>query len=142
MDLKAWTPFPYLDADWHIDFPRIVREPYPFRPSIDVVKTDGQLVMTAELPGMTVDEVDVSLDGEILTVKGEKSDETKTEEANRYIHERIFGSFQRKITVPTGVTPEDIEAVFENGVLTVQVELPDEETLEPQHIPVTAKNGS
>lgn len=142
MDLKTWTPFPYLDTEWHIDLPRLVREPYAFRPSIDVVKTDGQLVLTAELPGMTADDVDVALEGDILTVKGQKTDERETEGDDRYIRERTFGSFQRQITVPSGVTPDEIEANFDHGVLTVRIELPDEEALEPQRIPVGAKNGS
>jgi HSP20 family protein len=142
VDLKTWTPFPYLDTEWRIDLPRFIREPYAFRPSIDVVKTEGQLVLTAELPGMEADDVDVSLDGDMLTLKGEKADEGKVEEDDRFIHERTFGSFQRQITVPTGVTPDEIEATFENGVLTVRVRLPEEEALKPQHIPIGAKNGS
>jgi HSP20 family molecular chaperone IbpA len=53
MDLKTWTPLPYLDKEWRIEFPRFVREVGEFRPSMDVVRTDGQLVLTAELPGMS-----------------------------------------------------------------------------------------
>lgn len=136
MDLKNWTPFPYLDSDWRVDFPRIVREPFGFRPSVDVVREEGHLVLTVELPGLSPDDVDVSLDGDILCVKGEKTDETKTEEKDRYVHERSFGSFQRQISVPAGVNPDGIEATFDNGVLTVRVKLPEEESLGPRRIPV------
>lgn len=139
MALREWTPFPYLDSDWRLDFPRIVREAVDFRPSIDVVKVDGELVLTAELPGVTPDNVDVSLDGDILTIKGEKTDERGTDEEGRYVHERVFGRFQRKITIPDGVTADDVEATFENGVLKVRITLPEERTYEPQRIPVTAK---
>jgi HSP20 family protein len=141
MDLKTWTPLPYLDKEWRIEFPRFVREVGEFRPSMDVVRTDGQLVLTAELPGMSKDDVEVSLDGDILTIKGEKSDEREISEADRYVHERTFGSFQRRMTVPDGVTVDGIDADFENGVLTVQVALPEDMEVEPKRIPVGAKTS-
>jgi HSP20 family protein len=142
MDIKTWAPFPYLDKEWRFDFPRLVRETAEFRPSIDVVKTDGQLVLTAELPGMSADDLDVSLDGDILTIKGEKTDEHEVSEADRYVHERTFGSFSRWMTMPDGVSAKDIEAGFENGVLTVQVTLPEEREVEPKKIPVGTKETS
>jgi HSP20 family protein len=141
MDLKTWTPLPYPDKEWRIEFPRFVREVGEFRPSMDVVRTDGQLVLTAELPGMSKDDVEVSLDGDILTIKGEKSDEREISEADRYVHERTFGSFQRRMTVPDGVTVDGIDADFENGVLTVQVALPEDKEVEPKRIPVGAKTS-
>ena len=139
MDLKTWTPFPYLDREWRLDFRRFMRETNEFRPSIDVVRTNGTLVLTAELPGMTADDVDVSLDGDILTIKGEKTEEREVSEVDRYVHERTFGSFQRRMTVPDGVSAEGIDANFENGILTVQVVLPEDKEIEPKKIPVLAK---
>jgi len=139
MDLKTWTPFPYLDREWRLDFPRFMRETNEFRPSIDVVRTNGTLVLTAELPGITADNVDVSLDGDILTIKGEKTEEREVSEADRYVHERTFGSFQRRMTVPDGVSAEGIDANFENGILTVQVVLPEDKEIEPKKIPVLTK---
>lgn len=139
MDLKVWAPFMDYDREWHFDFPRLLRENGGFRPSMDVVRTDGQLILTAELPGISPDDVDVSLDGDILTVKGEKTDERVVSEDDRYVHERVFGSFQRRITVPGGISADDIDATFEDGVLTVQVTLPEEKAIEPKHIPVGTK---
>lgn len=142
MDLKTWTPFPHLEKEWRIDFPRLVRETGEFRPSIDVVRTNGELVLTAELPGMSSDDVEVSLDGDTLTIKGEKTDEREISEADRYLHERTFGSFKRRMTMPDGVSVDAIDANFENGVLTVQVTLPEEKCVEPKRIPVGAKKRS
>jgi HSP20 family protein len=139
MELKMWSPFLDIDKDWHFDFPRLVRETTAFHPSIDVVKTDGRMVLTAELPGIAPEDVDVSLDGDILTIKGEKTEEWKISEDDRYMHERTFGAFQRRIAVPDGVSPDAIEASFENGVLTVQITLPEEKSIEPQRIPVGTK---
>ncbi|HEX6286281.1 MAG TPA: Hsp20/alpha crystallin family protein [Acidimicrobiia bacterium] len=138
MDLKVWTPFPYLDREWRFDFPRFFRETDEFRPSMDVVRTNGTLVLTAELPGMTADDVDISLEGDVLTIKGEKTDEREVSDADRYVHERTFGSFHRRMTVPDGVTAKAIDAKFENGILTVQVTLPEVKEVEPKKIPVTA----
>ena len=106
---------------------------------MDVVRTNGTLVLTAELPGMTADDVDVSLEGDVLTIKGEKADEREVTEADRYVHERTFGSFHRRMTVPDGVTAKAIDANFENGILTVQVTLPEAKEVEPKKIPVAAK---
>jgi HSP20 family protein len=142
VDLKTWTPFPYLDTDWRIDLPRLFRESGAFRPSIDVVRSDDRLMLTAELPGLTADDVEVSLDGDILSIRGEKSDETETEDAERYIAERTFGAFMRQIAVPSGVTADEVDATFEDGVLTVRVDLPEEKADEPKRIPVGTKNGS
>lgn len=139
MDLKTWTPFPYLDKEWRLDFPRFIRDTDEFRPSMDVVRTNGTLVLTAELPGLTADDVDVSLDGDVLIIKGEKTDEREVSETDRYVHERTFGSFYRRLTVPDGVSAKAIDANFENGILTVQVTLPEVKEIEPKKIPVTAK---
>jgi HSP20 family protein len=139
MDLKVWAPFADLDKEWRFDFPRLVRETGEFRPSLDVVKTDSQMILTAELAGIDPKDVEVSLDGDILTIKGEKSDEREASEADRYIHERTFGSYQRRIIVPEGVTTDDIAADFDNGILTVRVSIPEEKAVEPRRIPVGTK---
>ena len=137
MELKVWSPFADLEREWRFDFPRLFTT--EFRPSIDVVKTEDKIVLSAELPGMMPDDVDVSLDGDILTIKGEKTDEREISEDDRYVCERTFGSFTRRITVPVGVTADSIEANFDKGVLTVEVKLPEEKAIEARHIPVGAK---
>jgi HSP20 family protein len=137
MDLKIWAPFVDVDKDWRFEIPRLLREASGFRPSMDVVKTDGHMVVTAELPGISSDDVEVSLDGDILIIKGEKHEEKEVSEADRYIHERSYGSFQRRITVPDGVSADAIEASFDNGVLTVEVALPEEKPAESKRIPVS-----
>jgi len=139
MELKVWSPFLDLDKEFRFDFPRILREAGGFRPSIDLVKAEGQLTLTVELPGMKAEAVDVSLEGGILTIKGEKNEEKELSDDDRYMHERSYGSFQRRIAMPDGVTEDSIAADFENGVLTVRVALPEERAQEPRRIPVGAK---
>jgi HSP20 family protein len=137
MDLKIWAPFVDVDKEWRFEIPRLLREASGFRPSMDVVKTDGHMVVTAELPGISSDDVEVSLDGDILTIKGEKHEEKEVSEDDRYVHERSYGSFQRRITVPDGISAAAIEASFDNGVLTVEVALPEEKPAESKRIPVS-----
>jgi HSP20 family protein len=137
MDLKIWAPFVDVDKEWRFEIPRLLREASGFRPSMDVVKTDGHMVVTAELPGISSDDVEVSLDGDILTIKGEKHEEKEVSEDDRYVHERSYGSFQRRITVPDGISADAIEASFDNGVLTVEVALPEEKPAESKRIPVS-----
>lgn len=134
MDLEKWNPFPYLDTAWPFD--RFVERGTRIRPSMDIVMKDGEFVLTAELPGLSPDDVDISLEGDMLTVSGEKRDEREIEEDDRYVHERMFGSFMRRVSVPAGVTDDDVEAVFDNGVLTVTIDLPEARKVEPKKIPV------
>lgn len=144
MELRTWTPFD-LERDWRFfDFPRFAREitGLEFRPSIDVVREEGEIVVTAELPGMDVEDIDVALDGDVLTIRGEKSEEKEISEEDRYVHERTYGSFQRRITLPEGVDPDKMNATYEKGVLVVRVEIPEEKVDEPLHIPVRVSETS
>lgn len=140
MDLKLWSPLLDLDREWRFDFPKIVREAGEFRPSIDLAMTDGQLVLTAELPGMKADDLEVSIENDILTVKGEKTEEKETSEEDRYVHERSYGAFQRRVALPDGVSEDAVKAVYDNGILTVKVDLPEAKAKEPLRIPVGAKS--
>jgi HSP20 family protein len=142
MELKLWSPFFDLDKEWHLfDFPRVAREitGIALRPSVDLIKKDGELVVTVELPGIDPENVEVSLDDDILTIRGEKTDEREISEDDRYMHERSFGKFQRRIPLPDGVSADEVKADYDKGVLTVSVALPEETTPEPRHIPVEVK---
>lgn len=109
---------------------------YRFRPSLDVVRTNGELVITAELPGIDAKNVEVALDGGVLTIAGEKTEDKEVAEEDRYIHERSYGKFQRRIPMPDGVSADKMEADFDAGVLTVHITLPEEKAMEPQKIPI------
>lgn len=137
MELKLWSPFSDVEREWRIDFPGFFGEAgFGFRPTLDVVKGEGELVVTAELPGIDPSEVEVSLDRNYLTIKGEKSEEKEISEDDRYIHERAYGKFQRRVPMPEGVSADKIAANYDKGILTVTVTLPEEKTIEPRTIPV------
>jgi len=90
-------------------------------PSVDVAETDKAFEITAELPGMGEEDIDVNLSDGILTLKGEKREESKQEDEAKgyYLSERRYGSFQRAFRLPDGVDQEGIEAHFDKGVLKV-----------------------
>ncbi len=105
-------------------------------PNINLVETDEMFEVTAELPGMTVDEVNVEFQNGVLWITGEKKEEK--EEKGKMFHriERAYGKFNRRIDFPGLVKEKDIVADFENGVLRIVV--PKSEELKPKHIKVKA----
>ena len=95
-------------------------------PSVNVEETDSEILLTAELPGVTENDVDINIDNNVLTISGEKRSERETEtgdEATGKYHlvERTYGSFSRAFTLPRTVDAETITADFENGVLAVRM---------------------
>jgi HSP20 family protein len=141
MELKLWSPFFDLEKEWRFDFPRFGRElaGFDFWPKVDLVMKEDEIVVTAELPGLDPKDIEVSIEGDILTIKGEKLEEKEVTEENRYVHERSYGKFQRRIPVPEGISADKMTASYDKGVLTVHVTLPEEKKLEPRHIPVEVK---
>ena len=87
--------------------------------SMNVSETDKEIRITAELPGVTEQNIDVSLDDDVLTIRGEKKFERKDDKENFHFVERSYGTFQRSLRLPYAVDSEQVQASFENGVLTV-----------------------
>lgn len=88
-------------------------------PSLDVTETAEEILVKAELPGVEPKEVELTIDGDVLTLKGEKRYE-KTDEKS-HVRERGFGSFQRSVSLPGPVAPDEAKAEFVNGVLVVRL---------------------
>ena len=86
---------------------------------MDVSETENELRVRAELPGVTEKDVEVTLDDDVLTIRGEKRFERKDEKESYHFVERSYGTFQRSLRLPYAVDPEQVRASFENGVLTV-----------------------
>lgn len=90
-------------------------------PRSDVVETEQGIEVTVELPGMEQKDVEVSLAGDALTIKGEKKVERQDEKKGYYVSERSYGAVYRTIPLPPGVDTEKADASFKNGVLTVKI---------------------
>lgn len=88
-------------------------------PHMDVSETDKEVRIQAELPGVNEGDIDVSLDDDVLTIRAEKKRERRDERQGVHVSERAYGTFQRSLRLPFQVDPEQVQARFENGVLSV-----------------------
>jgi HSP20 family protein len=101
------------------DFPETGEAGLMLSPRVDVTQKDDGWEITAELPGVAKDDIDLRLDGDMLTICGEKRDERK-DEKNRFV-ERSYGSFTRSFQLPFTPDASKVEADCEHGVLTIKV---------------------
>jgi HSP20 family protein len=92
-------------------------------PAVELAETDGELKFTVELPGMERKHVEIEVEKDVLTIRGEKKEEHMVEDEKRRYHlwERSYGKFSRSFTLPGSVDVEKISADFENGVLAIRV---------------------
>lgn len=106
-------------------------------PSIDVAETDDSVVVKAELPGVNQSDVDITIVNDVLTLKGEKKEEKEIKKENYHRVERSYGSFQRTVSLPTGVQADKAKAVYKDGILTVTV--PKSEEAKPKTIKINVE---
>ena len=148
-EVARWDPFNEIvslrDAVSHLFEDAFIRPagwPLPFEGEawsmpVDVIETKDQIIVKAAVPGVKPDEVDVSITGETLTIKGATKAEEKFEDGSYLRKERRFGAFQRTLTLPVNVVADKARAEFENGVLTLT--LPKTEAVKPKSIKVNLK---
>lgn len=105
----------------HIGIEPLLRREFGFvsAPPVDIVDKDTFYEITAELPGLDENNIDVKIANETLTIKGEKKEEKEEKKKDYYLSERRYGAFERRFSVPHGVDTGKIEASFKKGVLTV-----------------------
>ena len=107
-------------------------------PAVDVTEDEKAYKIAAELPGLDEKDVDVSVAGDVLTIKGEKRQETEEKNKNWYVSERAYGAFQRAFALPEGVDRDKIAAQFTKGVLTVTLPKSAESQKQQKKIEVKA----
>ena len=144
-DLMEWRPFREvtrlrreMDRLWDDYFGSGRRGLHPlqaeFAPAVDVTETAEAVVVKAEVPGMDAKDINISVAGEVLTIKGEKKSEREEKEENYHVVERSYGSFSRSMTLPAAVDVDKIEAKYDKGVLTVTC--PKKEEVKPKAIEI------
>ncbi|MGV6876360.1 Hsp20/alpha crystallin family protein [Pseudochelatococcus sp. B33] len=107
-------------------------------PAVDLVENEDSYEIAAELPGLTEKDVEVNLSNGILTIKGEKNEETSEKRKGYHLSERRYGSFVRSFRVPDGIDAEKIEAAFSKGVLTVKLPKSGDARVEGRAIEIKA----
>jgi HSP20 family protein len=105
-----------------------------WQPLVDISETDTHLIVKAELPGIDAKDVDISITGDRLTIKGEKQQEKEEKEENYYRSERYYGAYQRVIDLPASVEEDKTEASFDKGILTIT--LPKVEKIKKKKIKI------
>jgi HSP20 family protein len=105
--------------------------------AVDMYETDQDVVIKTSVPGVKPEDIDITITGDTLTIKGETKAEEKVERANYIRRERRYGAFSRSLTLPTTIVAEKAKAEFENGVLTLT--LPKAEEVKPKTIKVKTK---
>jgi HSP20 family protein len=106
-------------------------------PAIDMYQTDDNVVVKAALPGFKTADVQISITGDVLTLKGEFRQNGDVKDATYHIKEQRYGTFERSLSLPSGVQADKAKAEFENGILTVT--MPKAEQARPKTITVKAK---
>lgn len=149
MTLQRWEPFSELqridramDEMWN----RFFRFPRPFEGfrgewpiPLDVYQTKDHVVVKASIPGVKPEDVDLTIEGNTLTVKAETKAERKVDEAGYLLQEHRYGSFSRCVTLPEGLDTDKAEATYEHGVLTVT--FPKLEETKPKSLKVKVSSS-
>ncbi len=145
MDLVQWRPFrevsrlrSEMDRLWDEYFGSGRRALQPLEeawmPAVDISETSDKITVKAEIPGMEAKDIDISMVGDTLTIKGEKKAEREEKDENFHLVERTYGSFSRSMKLPAAVDADKVEATYKNGVLTVV--LPKKEEVKPKTIEI------
>jgi HSP20 family protein len=134
---RLWRS-PWRIGPWTLGRPRGRQSPAaaPWAPRIDVFEKNGALMVKAELPGIKKEDIQVTLEGNDLTIRGEVKDESEVKEEDYYRCERSYGSFYRRLPVPFETTAAQITARYSDGVLEITVPKPAAEAPKAQPIAV------
>ena len=115
-DFFSWSPFRSLErGDW--------------MPAVDMSEDQKQIVVHAEIPGMDIKDIDISLNGRILTVQGERKQEREEKDKNYHRIGRKYGSFSRSFELPADVDGDKVKAIYKDGVLTLNLPKTKEQTV-------------
>ena len=141
MSLIKWDPFRefntlparlgFFGKDWEAPLATSA-----WNPSVDIFENDNEVVMKAELPGMNAKDIEVKLENNVLTLKGERRFEKETKEENYHRIEREYGTFTRSFAVPAAVNGDKVTAEYKDGVL--KIVLPKKEETKSKPIKVAA----
>lgn len=99
----------------------LMAEDVSFSPAVEISETDTEILVTAELPGIRRENVDIEIENNVLSLSGEKQEEREEKKKETYVYERSYGSFRRSFTLPAPVDEENVKAEFSDGVLRIHL---------------------
>ncbi|MCA9951158.1 MAG: Hsp20/alpha crystallin family protein [Anaerolineales bacterium] len=134
MKIVRWNPR-YNTMNLFNEFERW-NTPTPASLPLDVIENEDGYVVEASVPGINPDDVEISFEDDVLTIKGEIKETAESEGVNYQIRERRFGEFGRSIRFPVNINVENVEATYTNGILTLIV--PKAEEVKPKRIAIKA----
>ena len=126
-----------LNLSWNHDISGEDMKDGIWQPAVDIYETNEAIIIKAELPDVDQKDIDVRIEDNTLTLKGERKHDGYVKKENYHRIERYFGSFQRSFSLPATIDQDNVGAVCEKGVLTVT--LPKKEEIKPKHISVQIK---
>jgi HSP20 family protein len=109
-------------------------------PAMDLVETEENFVLRADLPGLSEEDVNIELEDNVLTISGERKAGHEERKEGYYRVERASGAFSRSLTLPEGIDPERVQASFDRGVLEVQIPKPEQR--KPRKVTISAGSGA
>lgn len=121
---------------------RLMSEPRtsrPWSPAVDILETDDALIVKADLPNVKIEDIDIRVENQTLTISGSRKFEKDENVKGYHRIERSYGEFVRSFAVPSTVDTEKVAADYKNGVLTVK--LPRKESAKPRQVKVTVTDG-
>lgn len=114
-------------------------ERFALSPSVDVSETDDEITVSADLPGMDEKDIEVTLDNDVLVLRGEKKREHEEKKRNYHLVERSYGEFYRRIPLPAEIEADKVKARFSKGVLTVSIPKKPEARSREKKIPISSE---
>src|SRR5215470_12483216 len=144
MSLSHYDPlahFPATFRNFEDAVARMLNEPRgarPWSPSVDIYENENELVLEADLPDVKLEDIEVRVENQTLTLKGERKFEKNQNSRGYHRIERSYGTFVRSFSVPASVDAEKVVAEYKSGVLTVK--LPKKEAAKPRQVKIEAKN--
>jgi HSP20 family protein len=137
---RLWPQNTQFFGDYFNDFPEnssLVQNAERWIPAVDIMENDGNLILRAELPGMTEKEIELKIEGQVLTLKGERKIETEEKKPNYHSRECHYGAFSRSFSLPENVEGDKIKAEYKHGMLTVTI--PKKPVIQPREITVSVQ---
>lgn len=133
---RAWSPLAQIQEEMGNVLSRFFGEgpEVTMSPAMDILETDNEVVVKAELPGLKAEDIKVSVENGALTISGEKRQEREQKDRNYHLVQRRFGSFYRSVMLPSGVDADKVDARYHDGVLTLT--MPKSEQAKPKKIEI------